>query len=313
MADDDLAVNPQDTPANPPNDPPADPPSDAPADPPSDPPKDAPEGDWRDQMALGVPDDVRKKFRTSLDRAGSPADVARELHQLRKAVNDKVQPPADDAPDEEKDEFAKAMGWPGDAESYEYEPPEHLENISVPAEDLEGTQKEFFEFANEVRMPKAVAKATMDKFYRTLEETEARKAEFAEESGREVVEALKAEYGGDADANIQLGKSFLLDFTDSPEEAEAITSLRLEDGRMLGDVKPIIKALVHAGRQLKGEGELRGASMSDDQKSDLQGQIDEITTKAHADGTYTSPAVQNKLRPLYEKLHGTEPADGRPT
>ena len=43
----------------------------------------------------------------------------------------------------------------------------------------------------------------------------------------------------------------------------------------------------------------------------LQEQIDSITTRTMADGSYYTDDVQQTLRPLYDQLHGTEPADGR--
>ncbi len=53
------------------------------------------------------------------------------------------------------------------------------------------------------------------------------------------------------------------------------------------------------------------ASAAGRQEPDLQGEIDEITARAWESGTYYTSAVQEKLGPLYERLHGTARNAGR--
>ncbi len=48
-----------------------------------------------------------------------------------------------------------------------------------------------------------------------------------------------------------------------------------------------------------------------EQDKDLQEKIDGITAQAWQDGAYYSSAVQDKLRPLYQQLHGTAQVSGR--
>ncbi|MHA1566435.1 MAG: hypothetical protein ACTSX7_14070 [Alphaproteobacteria bacterium] len=47
------------------------------------------------------------------------------------------------------------------------------------------------------------------------------------------------------------------------------------------------------------------------QDQDLQEKIDGITAQAWEDGAYYSSAAQDKLRPLYQQLHGTTQVSGR--
>lgn len=264
--------------------------------------------DWRARIAAGVPEDQREKFLESLKKQDSEAAFGAELHSLRKGINAKISIPDDKATDEQKAEFAEKLGWPKDGK-YEYKPPEHAEEWA-PAEELTATQEDFFKFANEVKMPKGMAHATMDKFFQVLEASTAELKANAEKANKETDAALTKEYGADKDANLAFAKTYLLDFAD-PEVAEDLMSLELRDGRRIGDLLPVVRAFVHAGRALKSEGDLRGSHLPENAKADLKTQIEEIELKASNEGTLYTEAVQAKLRPLYVKLHGTAPADGR--
>ena len=299
----------------PPQDPPKDPPAkDPPKDPPSndDPPKDPPSSeDWRDLVATGAPEESRKKFRASLDKLSSPADIGRELLTLRKGINEKpsgIKPLTENSTDEEKVAYAKALGWPGDTEGYGYKRPDHLDK-TLPVEVLEQTEKRWLEFANEARLPKEVANATLDFYYKELEGEAASRAKRADEDAAKTEAALKQEYGKDYEENINYAKAYAMAFAGSEAEAENIMNLELADGRRIGDLGPVVRAFVNAGRRLLPEGELLAATLSEDKRADVLTQIDEITKRTKDDGTYTNPSVQDKLRKLYEVAYGTKPVD----
>lgn len=272
---------------------------------PADPIKDT--SDWRDQMAASVPDDVRKKFRKQLDGFDSPASAGQRLHEMQKAFDKRVAIPGDDATEEDKQAFAEKMGWIPDADAYSkgYERPEFADE-TFGKDVLDAQEGEFFKIMHEAKMPKAQATAAIDAYY-TMQEAQ---QEALEKHGAEVAKvsqaALKEEYGAEYDENMTLAKRFLDDMG-----AGDLLERQLTDGALVGDLVPIVKSLVAASRSAFSEDRLIGDAMSEDRRNDIQGQIDTLISDNYGKDSYNSKAVQGKLTELYQKLHGTAPADGR--
>lgn len=273
--------------------------------------QDTAELNWRDRMAADVPEENRRKFRKSLDNYASEADVGRDLLNMRKGLDNKADLPTDDASDEELDNFWGRMGWPEHedgktySEAYEYTSPEWLDDTPG-ADVIKEAQEAFFTHQHEQRIPSNIANGNLDFFYKIVEEDNARRDEFSAESEKKMMSELKDEYGAEREANLEQSNIYLNNFGD----AEELWNLRLEDGRRVGQVTELRKAIISAARR-SGEPGLQGDFMSPETKANLQEQIDTIKAKAEKDGNYWTDPVQKKIRKLYEELHGTEPADGR--
>lgn len=273
--------------------------------------QDTAELSWRDRMAADVPEENRRKFRKSLDNYASEADVGRDLLNMRKGLDGKADLPTDEATDEELDSFWERMGWPEHekdkkfSETYKYTAPEWLDDAPG-ADVIKEAQEAFFSHQHEQRIPSNIANGNLDFFYKIVEEDGARRDEFAAESEKKMMADLKDEYGPERDVNLEQSNIYLNNFGDADE----LWNLRLEDGRKVGQVTELRKALISAARK-SGEPGLQGDFMSPEAKESIKEQINTIKAKAEKDGNYWTDPVQNKLRKLYEELHGTEPADGR--
>ena len=210
----------------------------------------APEVSWRDQMAGGVAQEQQKKFRKSLDNYASPADVGRDLLDLRKGIQGRVKIPGDDATEADRDAFARQMGWPergegqGAVEAYGYERPENLNGL-LGEDDIAATERMIFEGAYEAKIPASAAKWAADTYYSALEKAAADKQEFADKAKQETEAALKKSWGSDYKENMQAAGDFIAKFSD---DAVSLLDVELADGRMIGDLPEIMNAFAAAGR-----------------------------------------------------------------
>ncbi len=87
--------------------------------------------------------------------------VAEGYQSLTKQLSTTKRVPDEKATPDEKDAFHKQMGWPGDAEAYEFARPADLpENVPYDEESA----KWFKSVANEARLPKATAELLHNKY-----------------------------------------------------------------------------------------------------------------------------------------------------
>ncbi len=128
-----------------------------------------------------------------------------------------------------------------------------------------------------------------------------------ETQARERAEAdLRAEWGRDYEKKVELASRFLA--AGFGERADFIGE-KMADGTPLGSHPVFVRMAARMG-QMFGEDEMRAGGATEGGQS-IQDQIDEITEEAQKAGTYYDARTQGRLRPLYERLHGTEAADGR--
>lgn len=128
-----------------------------------------------------------------------------------------------------------------------------------------------------------------------------------ETQARETAEAeLRGEWGRDYEKQVELANRFLAAGFGAGSD---FIGQKLADGTALGSHPVFIRMAARMGRLL-GEDEMR-AGVGSEAGQSIQDQIDEITEQAHKSGNYYDSRTQSRLRPLYERLHGTVPADGR--
>lgn len=269
--------------------------------------------DWRDRLVSEVDESQRKKYRKNLDKFASEAAYGKSYLEMLKKFEGRVEVPGEDADDEALDEFWRAVGAEKDPAKYTFERPELLaafiEDGDISEEVIAESEKEIAEFAAASRIPVKTAQAMYAKY---LEVNIARRNamnERANEVRDETQAALKEEYGKDFEANLGLAKDLLKSYAGDDSD---IMAKRLEDGTMIGDIPEIVRCVVDAARNSVGEQRLAEASMDDGARSSVQEQIDAIYNEHGGKPSINSDRIQTKLRGLFEKLHGTAPADGRP-
>ncbi len=268
----------------------------------------AAEADWRQAAAEGArdPDRVRKHLEGFADIAG----LADAYVEARTAISsgrfkDKTVIPAEDAGAEAWQSFWEQMpeGMRPPAAATDYSLPEGVEALDAQGE---GRLSRFLEAMHQSGASQGVVQAALATYFDLA--NEANEGLAAEEArARDDAEAeLRRGWGRDYDKNVELANRFL---TVAFGEGADFIGQKLADGTPLGSHPVFVQMAARMGRAL-GEDEMVGGGGGDGARS-LQEQIDEITEQAQKDGTYYDARTQTRLRPLYERLHGTEPADGR--
>lgn len=263
------------------------------------------EFDWREAMASGIDEDARKAFRTSLDKHSSLGDFAKAIRAERKGREGMISIPGENATDEEKAAFNKALGVPETPADYKYDTPDWIAEM-VGADEAAAQEKAALEGMHGLGYTPDQAAGGLDLYYKLLEGSEASKREFASKAATESETILKRDFGADYDQNMELAHRLM-----EGQGTADLLELRLEDGRKIGDLVGIVKPLVNLARITTGEGDLHLGTFSESARQSVDDEINSITAQAHKEGNYWSDQVQSKLRRLYEKRDGTASADGR--
>lgn len=265
------------------------------------PPKAAWPEDWRDQMAGG--DD---KVKNLLNRYTSPDALAKAFKELRAAYDSRK--PEKAVPDLPKDatpeqiaEYRKAIGVPETPDDYEFEVPEGRE---IGDGELE-IFKDFAKSMHEKNIPKDVVKNISGWFMEYQETLQQRNADLAYQRRTETEERLRAEWGGDYRANVNLMSNVLQEHLGS--NAPAFLSQQLMDGSRIGDNENFIRLMADLARKVGGSSaELYTSDVAttatslETRKADLMKMMndpDPIVRKK-----YWSPSVQEELTRIQTAL-----------
>ena len=266
--------------------------------------------DWRALAAADAkdPDRVRKHLE-GFDNVGGLAEAYVEARTAISSgrFKDRTVVPAEDAGAEAWQAFwqqlPERMRPPASAADYAVALPEGAGELDTAGE---GRLGRFLDAMHDSGASQGTVDAALATYFALADE--AQESAVAEESrARDEAEAaLRREWGGGYDKNLELANRFV---AAAFGEGSDFVGQKLADGTPLGSHPGFVRMAARMGRLL-GEDEVvdghnGGAAQS------LQEQIDEITEAAQRDGSYFDPRVQARLRPLYERLHGTAPADGR--
>lgn len=120
------------------------------------------------------------------------AKLAEGYQSLEKRLGSMFSLPDEKATPDERDAFAKRMGWPGDVKGYEFARPEGLpENLPYD----EGMAERFKAWANEAKLPKAAAQTLHDQYVKQFaEDVKAYEAELVTKA-KAAHETLVKEWG----------------------------------------------------------------------------------------------------------------------
>jgi hypothetical protein len=237
--------------------PPADPPpakNDAPpADtPPADtPPADTPpaaDDDWRKSMAGDNEDALRL-----LGRYNSPQDAAKAFVEQRQLLSKRdensIKIPGENATDEERQAFAKALGIPESPDKYDRFKPEGDDAIELSEADqafVDAAIADLHKQGGLTASPEVV-KTFEGMYYKAMEERAAQMAAAAVANRIENEKVLKEGWGSDFKVNMTYAESALQAYVPGGD-ARTLLDMQLADGTKLGDHAVFIKAMAAAGR-----------------------------------------------------------------
>jgi hypothetical protein len=239
-------------------------------------------------------------------RFTSVQDMAKAVVDLRADNSKRIKVPDENASDEDRAKFRKAIGAPDEVKGYAeaIKLPDGVEMTEadkavldavlpiahkhgVPAQALNGFVGEYMQLAKKLQ---GDAMAAIQKF------------------GADSEVALKREWGSDFEPNLALANR-VGEVFGGPEFKAFLNETPLATGGMLGDHPLMAKFLATLGKR-SGEGELM-IGATPEEKTSIQEQIDALNRQVPVgSANYTSAAHQKKLQTLFDKLHGTDPVVG---
>jgi len=187
------------------------------------------------------------KFKSQLERFQTPADMGKAFREAQGKISsgNLRQAPDENATPEDLAAYRTANGIPAEAAGYLENLPEGL---VIGAED-----KEIFgDFAgamHEMNVEPAVMHKVIDWYNGFAEQQQDQMAEMDNEHHTETEDTLRAEWGTDYRANINLVGS-LIESTFGEENANAILNARDGDGRAIMNIPGVLEGLAGISRKL---------------------------------------------------------------
>jgi hypothetical protein len=204
--------------------------------------------DWRDVMSGG--DD---KIKSLLTRYTSPAAAAKAFRDLRVAYDTReTKKPQEDTDlpenptDEQLSAYRKAKGVPETPDDYEFEVPEGKDLSDADVQIM----NDFAAAMHERNMPADVVRNISGWFLEYEEAVQQQKAEAAYNSRIQTEEKLRAEWGPDYRANVNLMSNILQEHLGSA--AGDFLSTPLLDGSRIGDNEGFIRLMADLARKVGG-------------------------------------------------------------
>lgn len=259
--------------------------------------------DWRASISDA-------ELRSVADRYSSPADLAKAHRELRQQLSTRVAVPGENASEEDKAAFRKALGVPEKVEDYGDVLPENLPDELKP--DEAGTERlnAFVAKMHEASFTPAQVKAAVSTYFEMVQQDmdamRAADKRFAEESEA----ALRREWPGE---EFERNKAFASRAAQEffGKDFEAAKQMQTSDGRFLLDNPTLLKALAKIGREM-GEDRI-GPSLSDGDRATLRESISDVRQKKQAAIDAGKHGEAQRLdaqeRQLWEKL-GNQPIVG---
>ena len=246
---------------------------------------------------VGIEDE---KVRKLADRYTSPAAMANALYEANRELSQRIKMPGEDASDEDRAKFAKALGVPETADEYAIAPPEGVDEERWTSDEYQAPIKAIVAEMHQEGASQNVVDAMLRSYFQLQaagdqEQARADKA-FLDQSEAD----LRKEWGASYDENIAFANDYLATTPD-------LTKLELRDGTLLGSHPAFIKRMAESGR-LTNEGQLWFGLAGTDAGSDLKSQYDQLSRDIHAAynrGDRNHAATLNAQRSqIAERLHG---------
>ena len=276
--------------------------------------------DWRGSI-------TDPKLKNFSDRFATPADAAKAAFDLRQKLSNAITIPGENASDEDRAAFRKAVGVPDTPEGYEVRVPDTLpENIRAMQEtpQAKGRVSEFLKAMHEAGAPKAAAEKAVAMFYQYLGEDAESMGKASEKTLDTADQAIRKEWGRDYDANLNAANTAFREFapgTDFKDELGRFVYMGPDESRrgLPANADPaMLQMFATVGRRMSEDGFM--ATTSEDQRQTLAQQHKDLTEQIHAahargDRVAVSP-LENQRAEISAKLDGSGPlvgAGGRTT
>lgn len=265
------------------------------------PPANGETADWR----AGIPDDLKDMA----SRFNSPADAVKAAKDLRQKLSNAIHVPGEDASEEDRTKFLRAIGVPESPDGYEIRLPENVPDELRPNEEAEARFQRFREAMHEAGAPKGAAEAAIRTYYDMLVEEHQARAQEATQKSEEAVAGLRQQWGRDFDANVRHAQHAADEFG-LPKDWLATATV---DGVPLGNHPNFLKAFAAIGRRV-GEDGFHAAEMTEDRQKSLEQKHRELTAQMHAANQrgdkQEALRLQDERAKISEQLTGGGPLVG---
>lgn len=234
--------------------------------------------DWR--LVLAGED---AKMRENLERFATPADFYKSFTDTQTALRNKtegmIKLPGENATDEDRAAFAKALGIPEAPDKYERAaPPEGLELSDADKQFLDGALADLHKQGGFAAHPEVVK--TLETFYhKAMQEQAAQMAAAAVQKASESKQMLQKIYGNNLDLEMKHANAALTAFGPrDPAKAKEFLNRQMADGTKIGDDPEMVQLLIRASRATQEDPNFL-ATLSDGMPanaSDVQSKINDI-------------------------------------
>jgi hypothetical protein len=263
--------------------------------------------DWRSAIA-----GEDKKLAKRLDRFDALSTFGKSYFELDAKLNSgKMLPlPGEDATDEDRAAFTKALGIPDDPKKYEIKakPPEGMELNDYDKQRLDAITASLHKAGGFMAHPNVVNEAHRI-FYAEREEAEAQ-MEAAATIAKEKTEAMLGKLwpGQEKKRNLMFAEQAIANFFG--KEFKDVAGMQFADGSRLGDNLQFIQAMAKVGRLTMEDPVFleAGRNGADAYKSLQQEKADLMALRHSKPQDYGSQRVQARLQEIYAAL---ERHDGR--
>ena len=269
--------------------------------------------DWRG----GIED---TKVREFADRFTTPADMAKSALDLRQKLSKAITVPGEDASDEDRAKFRKAVGVPDSPDGYEVNIPDDLPDNVKAAQQSDQAKARFDEFRkamHDAGAPKGAAEAALGMLFRFLGED----AQVLAGDNEKVLDtadaAIRKEWGRDYNANNNAAQAAFRQFADDKVKGELSHFIYLgpdESRRGLpANADPgLLGMFAKVGRRMSEDG--FQATMSEDQSQTLEQKHADLTSQIHdarnRGDTATAKRLDQERNAISQKLSGSGPLVG---
>ena len=207
----------------------------------------AKDANWRDDFARDAEGNIDDKFKSQLERYGSPADAGKAFREQRATISGgtyKTAPGADATEDDIK-AYREANNIPAEAAGYLDNLPEGL----VVGEADKELMTDFLGSMHTLNAPPEYAHAAIEWYNGFAEDQQDQAAEIDHEHHQETEDTLRQEWGSDYRANINLIGA-LLDQTFGEENRDVLMNARDEGGRAIMNIPGVLAGLADISRKM---------------------------------------------------------------
>lgn len=177
------------------------------------------------------PKEDREKYKDVIKSFEKPKDLLANYIELSKKQERAILQPGEDATEEEKRAYLKALGVPEDVKGYEL--PKMNKELAGQLGDVKSFNEWFASTAHALDMTKAQAEGFYKKYVEALTEKAKESADEIKAQAAERAGSLKKEWGDKTDGNFELARRAFRQFADDEFSQFMAETHLAEDPRMI--------------------------------------------------------------------------------